>query len=214
MIILVDGYNLLKHIFPGNNKNLDKQKNSFIHQLASYKSAKSNEITEVIVVFDAGPSDHATRYIKSGVVIIYSGTRSNADSWIIHYVEKNRDKQMFVVTLDRGLKNACAKHGADSIDVEQFYTIVQQNYLKEGQRNVYERPDNDATLQKYHDVSIDDELDEQSIDERALDLLMEQAACGYELEKTDDQAAQSPRSSKSYTLSKKEKRLQQKIKKL
>ena len=116
MIVIIDGYNLLKQIFPGVKHTLDKQRTAFIQQLAYYKSKKP-QISEIIVVFDAGPSNHATRTVKSGIVVIFSGVKSSADNWILHFVERNKGKELLVVTLDRALKEACHTFHADTLDV-------------------------------------------------------------------------------------------------
>ena len=40
MIVVIDGYNLLKQIFPGKKDTLAKQRDFFIKQLSHYKSKK------------------------------------------------------------------------------------------------------------------------------------------------------------------------------
>ncbi len=134
MIIIIDGYNLLKQIFPGAKRTLDKQRTAFIQQLAYYKSKKP-QISEIIVVFDAGPSTHATREIKSGVVVVYSGVKSSADAWILLFVERNKGKELLVVTLDRALREACHTFHADTLDVYEFYKMLQHNLLSHAEQS-------------------------------------------------------------------------------
>ena len=75
MILVIDGYNLLKQIFPGIKESLEKQRLQFIRQLSYYKSKKT-DIKDIVVVFDAGPSSHATREVRSGIVVVYSGQKT------------------------------------------------------------------------------------------------------------------------------------------
>src|SRR6266700_1479507 len=131
MIIIIVGYNLLKNLFPGAKNNLDKQIKNLIAQLAYYKSKKEQEIKEILVVFDAGPSNHATRSVKSGIVVVFSGTRSSADNWILNFVERNKNSEILVITLDRALREACSNLGADSLDVYEFNKILQQRILSD-----------------------------------------------------------------------------------
>lgn len=214
MIIIIDGYNLLKHIFPGAKNNLDKQKKALIAQLAYYKANKERSIKEIIIVFDAGPSNHATRSVKSGIVIVFSGTKSSADNWILNFVERSKDKEILVITLDRALRDACSKLGADWLDVYEFHKILQQRILCDLQTTLPQEDNQASTVQKYEKIELD-ELPSNPISNAALDLLMEQAAAQNTAQKpSDHDTEQSPRSKKSYTLSKKEKRIQAKINKL
>lgn len=214
MIIIIDGYNLLKHLFPGMKNNLERQKSTLIKQLAYYKMSKAPDIKEILVIFDAGPSNHATRSVKSGVVIVYSGIRNSADDWILEYVGRNKDKEILVVTLDRALREACSKLGADWLDVYEFYKILQQKILSNVQSSCAEDTQDGGSLEKYEKIPLDD-LGSQSENSVALDLLMEQAADQVFGQKASDLAKEeSPRTKKSYTLSKKEKRMHSKLKKL
>ncbi len=212
MILLIDGYNLLKQIFPGVKNNLDRQKSSFIQQLAYYKTKKSADISEIIVVFDAGPSIHATRTIKSGIVIIYSGVKSSADNWILHFAENNKHKEILVVSMDRALCEACKEFDVDTMDVYEFYKILQSNLLDHVLHQSHEQEH--ESLEKYDPVDLD-ELGQSTVDHKALDLLMEQSSIQMYGQKNDERDdAKKDRKGKAITLSKKEKRVLAKLKKL
>ena len=212
MIVIIDGYNLLKQIFPGSKGNLDKQKSIFIRQLAHYKAKKADSLHEIIVVFDAGPANHATREVKSGIVVVYSGVKSSADNWILHFVERNRGKEMLLVTLDRELKDACKKFDVDSLDVYEFYTILQQNLYQD--LSLDKNQPQEATIEKFEPMD-SDEYPHRDINNKALDLLMEQASMQLADDKHDDQeTTQKPRKSASRKLSKQERRMLATLKKL
>ena len=211
MILIIDGYNLLKQIFPGVKGNLDKQRNAFIQQLAYYKSKKANQINEIIVVFDAGPSNHATRIVKSGIVVVFSGVKSSADAWILHFVERNKDKELLVVTLDRALREACQKFHADTLDVYEFYKLLQQNLLTHASQSFAPQH---QIIEKYEEIDSKENINTH-IDSQALDLMMEQASIQMPEKLQADVAEEIvSRKGKAVALSKKDRRMFKKIKKL
>lgn len=214
MIVVIDGYNLLKQIFPGIKGSLEKQRALFIQHLAHYKMKKAKEISEIVVVFDAGPSTHATREVKSGVVVVFSGTRSSADNWILAFVERKKGQELLVVTLDRELLDACKRLGADVLSVYDFYNIMQQNLLEDA-AEAFAGTDQHTIIEKYDNIGLV-ECDNYSIDTKALDILMEQASVGItkdiDLDETGEAA--SLKKSKAHKLSKKERRIATKLKKL
>ncbi len=59
MIILIDGYNVLKQVYPSTQIS-EAQRQQFINQLRSYGKIKQHK---VVLVFDAGPFDRPTKNI-------------------------------------------------------------------------------------------------------------------------------------------------------
>lgn len=212
MNLIIDGYNLLKQVFPGQKNTLDRHKNLFIQHLAYYKKQKP-DLRDIIVVFDAGPSTHATRMVKSGIVIIYSGSRMTADDWIVQYVEQHKNTELLVITMDRELRKLCEKYDVEALDVYQFYALLQNTLIERGMP----APASQQTTiyKKYDSIPIDEFDSSDTIDKHAVDLLMEQASLqAPHVKKDDDQPARPPMKKKSYTPSKNERRLQSKLKKL
>jgi len=213
VIIIIDGYNLLKQVFPKvkGAHALEKQRNTLIRQLGHYKSNKVDSIREIIVVFDGGVLLHATREVHDGVVVILSGQRGSADEWIINYVRKNKEKELLLVTMDRQIKDECRPFGADAIDVFDFYNLVQGELLDA----VAQEMTHKSEAQKYaaDDDAYADEQIKKEINNDALDLLMEQYGDAT-MQKDDDYKTDADRKSKGKKLSKKEKALYKKIKKL
>lgn len=207
MILVIDGYNVLKQLFPGLKNNLDQQKAALIRQLAYYKHKKSAEIQEIIVVFDAGPFSHASRTIKSDIVIMHSGTKSTADDWIINYVSRNRNQEIMIITRDRALRESCQQMGAVALGGDEFYRILQTSLIEQKSPH-----DSQTGLEKYEPI-----LDEEGSDwmnPEALDILMEQSSLQMPGEKPDDHEHSHSRKSPSHSLTKKERRFQAKIKKI
>ena len=208
MIIIIDGYNLLKSVFHKVKGRLDAQRRQLVKELGFYKKQKP-DIKEIVLVFDAGPFGHATREIHSGIVVVFSGQKSNADKWIMDYVERHREKEMLVVTRDREVIKRCQKYGADSFDVDDFYEIVQNTLLEDVAVDI-QKKENDDAIHKYKR----EENNTHRISSEALNLLMEQAAVeGYRKEdiyKDEDER----KKRKARMPSKEEKRLSKKLKKL
>lgn len=220
MIIVIDGYNLLKQIFPGSKGTLEKQRTQFIHQLSYYKKQKAPKIKDIITVFDAGPFNHASREVKAGIVVIYSGQKSDADTWIIDYVERVKNQEILVISNDRKLISECAQFGASNMSSHDFYNIMQDNVIEHAQTALKEPDEQNAVnIKKYKDSNVwndDIESTQKSFDAQALDLLMEQESLNItkELHQDDEEIAQNKRQSKKTTLSKHEKKAYAKLKKL
>jgi len=216
MIIVIDGYNLLKHIFPSEKKASEQQRQFFIRQLAYYKHKKQHEIKELIVVFDAGPQRHATREIKSGIVIMFSGQKSSADLWIGDYVKRTKGQEIVVVTTDKALSSLCQINGATVIRSADFYELVYQCLLEDAAAE--NREPELLDLHKYDELNVAiDVLDEResTIDQESLDLLMEQASMSMPKDVNEkDLYEQKHTKGNPQTPSKKEKHQLAKLKKL
>jgi predicted RNA-binding protein with PIN domain len=206
MIIIIDGYNLLRHIFPKVKGLLNKQRDNLIAQLGRYKAQKKESLEHLVVVFDAGPSFHATREIHHGVTVIFSGTKQSADDWILDYVPRYSDHEILLVTQDHELAKLCEEFRTNSIDVYDFYTIMKQ---VSHDQSALSHNVQDSDVEKYEDDYTD--MFPQIIDKQDLDLLMEQGSL-MSLPMKDNAEKAEPK--KTGKLSRKEKRAYEKIKKL
>ena len=168
MIIIIDGYNLLKQIFPGQKNTLAKHRDYFIRQLATYKVHRENSIKEIVVVFDAGPSNHATRSVKSGIVVVYSGTQSSADEWIIEFIARKKGNELLLVTLDRALREKGQKLGVDWISVHDFYRLMVDSLPTPQQPTASAWQ---SSLEKY-ETNYADDLDDVHVDPSTLYLFI------------------------------------------
>ena len=216
LIVIIDGYNLLKQLFPGQKESLGMQRKQLVKQLGYYKKKKGKEIKEIILVFDGGFFRHATREVHSGIAVIFSGQKNSADEWIFNYVKKHKEKEILLVTMDKELIGNCQQYGVDAISVFDFYKIMQNGLLKEAEKDFEARKVADA-VQKYEtdfEMSGNNEKMPQ-IDNKALDMLMEQSTINIGHEKKDDiYSDKKARKSRSQKPSKKEKKIYKKIKKL
>ena len=213
MIIVIDGYNLLKAIFPRVKGRLDKQRDQLIRQLGFYKKQKSDTIKGIVLVFDGGRISRATREVRAGIVVIFSEQKMSADDWIIDYVERNQNKELMLVTRDRELIAQCRKHNVEVLKVMDFYRIMQTRLLERVESDLQAdqsgADQSGADVQKYER---DDEIHE--IDSEALDLLMEQASVDLSEKEEDRSQVSDSRKGRADTPSKKEKKRLAKLKKL
>ncbi|KKQ49769.1 MAG: hypothetical protein US69_C0002G0044 [candidate division TM6 bacterium GW2011_GWF2_38_10] len=216
MILLIDGYNVLKLIYPHIKGPLEKQRNLFIQELGLYNKKKDSKLKEIIIVFDGGLFNHATREIKHSITVIFSGKKQSADDWIIDFVQRKKQEEITLVTMDRKLIELCKRQTIATLESEAFYIIMQSvilNNITTGHH--IPLPTQSPTIQKYttQDTEYLDAMP-QSIDQQGLDLLMEQASLSIPPEKYQEQAPSSTIHKKSPALSKKEKKIYTTIKKL
>lgn len=208
MKIIIDGYNLLRHIYPKINGQLDKQRTDLLKQLSFYKSAKREQIQEIIVVFDGGLVRHATREIKGGIIVIFAGQKISADDWIIDYVHDHKQNDLLVITSDQEIVSASAKDQVQTLGVYKFYTIIKEFLMEQVQKESHQNFE--STLKKYENIC---EEEAHHYTNQALDFLMEEASRTTPI-KNESDASYNTRKSQAMKLSKKKKLLYNKLKKL
>ena len=120
MIIVIDGYNLLK-LLHGKETD-DVHKRSFISLMGRYIKRRNHK---VIVVFDAGPCRYPMHEKYHGIQVIYSGEYKTADDVIIQFVDENKQKEMLVVTRDREIISAIKGFDKEAMNPMDFYKTVQ-----------------------------------------------------------------------------------------
>lgn len=190
MIILVDGYNVIKREH-GTNLVSAFEKKKFINHVRSYARKSGNK---VIIVFDGEPYDDIYPEQTRFVSVVYAGMRETADDYIIRYMMKHKNKDMLLVSSDRELNAHADACNIPSLDADKFSMILRDVRVKKNHAM------HNAKVIKTSSESIP-ELDE---------LMMKVSMVGSEI-KHDD----TPHTKKtSDTLSKKERALLKKVKKL
>jgi hypothetical protein len=118
MIIIIDGYNVLKQLNPNSS---EKTKQHFISQLSSYAERKHHTL---IIVFDGGdqPYDYSEHYNK--VKVIYSGYKQTADDVIKALLEKMKNEDALLVSSDRELVRYAHRNTIESSDALAFYHLI------------------------------------------------------------------------------------------
>lgn len=120
MTILVDGYNVLRRLFPGPISS--DQRNTFISRLRKYASVKGHT---VILVFDGGSLSGNYQEPHGSVMVYYTGGNS-ADDVLVHTIHAYPKDNTVLVSDDRQLVDRVAQLNYVSIGVEDFYRYVQQ----------------------------------------------------------------------------------------
>ncbi len=126
MILLIDGYNLIKQVIKSTDVSPDIR-SKFINELAGYSKKKNHKI---VIVFDGGDFPFPSLEEYNNIQIIYSGYKDSADTVIKDYLSENSSKDILLVSSDRELRDCASKLNIDSIKSLEFYGFV--NNLKTG----------------------------------------------------------------------------------
>lgn len=189
MILLVDGYNLLKSI-TGSLQISENQRFDFIKKLNNYSKIKRHKI---IIVFDGGTFSYPTREQFENIYIVYSGYNYSADDIIKNYLSDNRNYDILLITSDLELRKFALSLSIESISSHEFDVFLNNAF-------------------KILIKKVDEGLYKTSKDSsEELDQLMSEASKQI-LKKDEDEKID--RKNKLNELSKKEKRISQKLRKL
>jgi predicted RNA-binding protein with PIN domain len=193
MKIVVDGYNVLKQVM--RSKQIDEHdKINFLKRLDRYARSKKHDI---VVVFDGGEQGLASKEFQGTVLVFYSGARESADDLIVRRLENLKEYHVMLVSSDRELRQKAAHFSIDSIAALDFYELLRAYE----QHTVADQKMTGGSLVKTS-KSKNTELDE----------LMRQATGHIPQKKGEERNEAAGQRGK--TLSKEERKLMQKVKKL
>ncbi len=192
MIILIDGYNVLKQM--RNTMITESERRQFINQLGTYAAKKSHKI---VLVFDAGPHDRPVQERISGIYVVYSGTRETADDYIREYINTHKSHDMILITSDRELRRHAGQNSIDTFDPLDFYHMLSQS--------LSQKPISASATREAVKTSAEGTEE--------LDKLMAELTKGVP-HKHEDSTLQEEQRVKAQQISKKERRILKKIKKL
>jgi len=119
MILVIDGYNLLKKIHGLDVSEV--QRSAFVNLMGRYIKKRQHK---VMVFFDGGPYYYPSAEKQKGVTVWYSGQNQSADDLIVAYAQEHRNKEMLVVTLDRELCNKVGESRVETVEPLFFYELV------------------------------------------------------------------------------------------
>ena len=122
MILLIDAYNVLKQVFPSELIGERRRKN-FIDELGRYAKIRQHK---VMLIFDGGPYDRATKERISGVYVVYSGSLESADDYIKRYLREHKSLDLLLISSDRDLRSTAQHVKIESMRSKDFYKIVQK----------------------------------------------------------------------------------------
>lgn len=140
MPYLIDGNNLMGHIFPHGFR--EKQsKYNLIYDLLIFQRRKR---TRVFVVFDGAAEPGLEKFQKKEFSIIYPPLGQKADGIIKEIISRETDlRRFFVVSSDREIKRFAKSKGAKALSSKEFNrelkTALKQNRkFQEFQKEVSE----------------------------------------------------------------------------
>jgi len=195
MIIVIDGYNVLKQAI---HKNVvsDNERASFVNQLKRYSKKKGHRIN---LVFDGGPYDWATKERYDGVYVIYAGAGRTADDYIKSYLGEKRNLDILLVSSDRDICRFAKRLDIEYIDSAEFYDILQRSLqVARHQKSIKQTKAIKTTTGENEE----------------LDSLMEKASKFVEYKAEDFKSSHELGASRSETASKKKKKKLKQLKKL
>lgn len=199
MIIIVDAYNLLRATPPYKKTITDKERAQFIARLSSYGRNKGHKI---VIVFDGGPHEWPFKENMKIAQVVYSGIHETADDYIKEYIEKHKAKDLLLVSSDAELNRYAEHHTIPSIDSSTFAYLLREELIAKKESGAQQQ---DKIIKLSQDKEFSDTAQEM------LDKLMTQASKNVS-EKSEDFAQD--RSAKKDHLTKQERILLQKLKKL
>ena len=188
MIIIIDGYNVLKQVVA---ESTQTQRMQFIRLLNRYARSKGHKI---IVVFDAGPTWNLTKEVYESVTVVFVGAKETADDYIIRILPAYKNQETLLVSSDRQIIKNASRCGVESIDARHFYALLQ------------------ADFKQMHQPLVSQAIKTTSTAHEERDALMRQAS-QLTVYKPDD-ASQRTVKGPSHTLSKSERKIMKKIGKL
>jgi predicted RNA-binding protein with PIN domain len=195
VIILIDAYNLLKQINLSRDVS-QKERARFITLMGRYSNKKRHHI---IVVFDAGPYEWLHKERIHGVHVVYSGLHASADDYIKHYIADHQESDILLVSDDRDLNVYAARAHLPSISPRDFYILVQEAM----QAPASSQPQIEQAATKMTEES-----------QTEIDILMQEASRTVSIKKDDTSHITHAGFNHGKKLSKEERKLLQKLKKL
>jgi len=117
VIVVIDGYNVLKQI-SGQKHTTEHQRKQFIDTLTRYIHHRS---LTGITVFDGGDTVYPSTSKHGEVTVIFSGYKQDADSVIKQYCDLHRNHELLLVSSDHELRLFAHALGKQTITAHEFY---------------------------------------------------------------------------------------------
>jgi len=195
VIILIDAYNMLKQIII-RREVADRERTRFLSLMSRYGNKKKHYM---VVVFDGGPYEWLHKERVHGIQVVYSGVHQTADDYIKHYICGHQESDLLLVSDDRDLNAYAARFSMPSISPRDFYILVQEALHVE----VSHRSQVEQIATKISDESCAD-----------VDSLMQEASRTVPTKRVDQSDMAHTGLADGRKLSKEDRKLLQKLKKL
>jgi len=126
MLIIIDGYNLLKQVL-AHDRISETERLAFIALLGRYSKKRGHKIE---VFFDRGPCIHPMKEKYHSITVIFSGEYQTADDLIISFCKEHCTKDILVVTGDREIVQSVSTGNCEVVDPKIFYDRVKSVFEK------------------------------------------------------------------------------------
>ena len=194
MIIVIDGYNVLKQALH-KVEIAQSAKDHFIKQVSKYGKRKGHAM---LIVFDGGSTERPDKDRVDGATVVHSGFGESADDWIKKYMQQHKGHDLLLVSTDRELGAAVRRFAIACIDSMDFYRLLQEGCASQN---------GSATAQGVLVKTAEREAPE-------LDELMQQGSRIVHSKLDDIVVTGQERKSAAHMVSKKEREMLKKLKKL
>ena len=193
MIVIIDGYNLVKHAL-GASLVSHAERDQFVARLVQYLRQKQ---LAGIIVFDGG-SDRYVHVTHHGEVqVVFSGFKEKADTVIMRYIDKHVSRELLVVSSDREIRQYAHARNKQTITSPEFYAHMVRK----------QEPDGTAhTSTQLYKMATDSPIE--------LDELMSESTKNISSKDDDASSDQRSRCSSAHQVSKKERKQQRVLRKL
>ncbi len=165
MIIIIDGYNVMKHHDP-DRRISEQERSQFIRLMGRYAGRKRHAL---IVVFDGGDAAWPYKETIAGIKVVYAGFKKTADDVIMRYIKDYANKDLLLVSSDNELGRCADRHDVVSIGSEEFYYLVSEAD-SQSSSSIIDEPE----------IAVDQEVE-------SLDELMQEASRQVPLKSEDQQ---------------------------
>jgi len=135
MIIVIDGYNLLKKVL-AHDHITETERSAFVNLLGRYSNKRGHKVQ---IVFDRGPCRYPMKEKQHGVMVVFSGEFQSADDVIITFCKDHPNKDMVVVTADREIIQAVVSGNCEVVEPKVFYEKVKAVFQKSEQATARQR---------------------------------------------------------------------------
>lgn len=120
MILIVDGYNILKQQASGRFIE-DSVRAALVRKLQAYCKRKRHRI---VLVFDGGQVPWPHKESHECVEVVYAGAGKSADDYVRSFVAENANREIMLVSTDRALARAVAHFQVPTIDSADFVALM------------------------------------------------------------------------------------------
>jgi Predicted RNA-binding protein containing a PIN domain len=123
MILLIDGYNLLKNMITISQVS-DQERKKFLEMLGLYAKRKHHNL---IIVFDGGPYEWPRKERFMDMQVIYSGTKQSADELIMHYMDDHKTKEIILISSDHEINLFASQLDIPSLGSSEFGVLLKES---------------------------------------------------------------------------------------